>query len=1183
MSADTKSAFITRFDAIWAQARRVQLSQALCWAVLAALAGIALLAAADYWLELPLALRLAAVVAISVGAIAVAISLAVQSVRRWRRQATAAAIEQVFPQLGQRIRTTVQYGELSDGQIAEEGVATTLVAALEDDTIQRADPLPLDAVIPWKSLALASLLAGVVGLGLAGLSAFDWQWRAAAKRAFLADEPYTRIAVEPGDMKLKEGESTLVHVTVEGRTGQQVAFFTRRTDEEGAQWQEETFPLTAAKGEERKATVEIPFSRVRQPLEYRLTAGSAKTDTYQVEVLYPLKIVKIETAITPPEYTGQQEGLAEGGNISGLAGSQVKLSIELDRPVTEAHLMVTPITTRRAARDGLAEPQVLPVTIAGHKLLTSLELDQDLTYSVVAKAADNMELPENKYRIRVRQDQPPTVWFESPAEALEVHTLAEVIMRVRVSDDYGLSRAGIMFEVNNEEEYPLLVQDFAVAAQEAQAEVQATGKLSPQTRATLERLLPLEHFELTQQDSVMYYAFAEDIRPAGAQRTESDLRFVDIRPFRRNYRLFDNEDGMPMGQGSRLKTLEELISRQRYALNRTIQIERRFERSGQADLSGIDSLIKFEGELARFTRELAEGLEARGIGDTELLYQAETAMLGATDSLAAAKYDTATLQQRDALKYLIEGRDRLQIFIMKNPNRALLAALRRFDRMQQQKIRRPKSDDEEAKQVAQRLQELADKEDFVYQTIASLMGGGQPPKQPVPSASGANGQPMPMGEQPKPGEEPMPGKKPESGEEPPAAQDSPMNGEADGQPKMPTREEIEDEQLDIAAEAREVEKALGALDGASDLAKERMAAVAKLAEEAAGSVGRDQMEDAKSATGAAREQFRELADQVRALLAQEQADRIAAAQQMAAELARQQQDFADRLTNAEGAGGLGKPKEPMEDKPGVGEEPTKEAQDNKMPGLGADAERIADRAETLADVLAAAGRPDRPEDEPTAKKVAGVAESMKLPDLTERLKDLPGQVEDGKLEDAKTNVGDGAERLESAAEQLAALHRSIVSPKVDELAKIEMQLSQLNEELDQLETPSDITGWHLDAENLLDELDAVGVTEEMQKQFLEEMKKGGWGPEVRTAGWRWNRIEGGNYAAPGAYRAVLARLLSQVRGRMQELMLGDLASSRDEPIPPQYQELVDRYYQILATQGKEQLQARPVRSDDRSE
>src|SRR5687768_2439625 len=116
MSTATNQSFLTRFDRIWAQARRVQMLQALCWAVLTALAGVALLAAVDYAFELPLAIRVAAIVAVAVASVGVVISLSLQSVRRWRRQATATAIEQVFPQLGQRIRTTVQYGELSAGQ-----------------------------------------------------------------------------------------------------------------------------------------------------------------------------------------------------------------------------------------------------------------------------------------------------------------------------------------------------------------------------------------------------------------------------------------------------------------------------------------------------------------------------------------------------------------------------------------------------------------------------------------------------------------------------------------------------------------------------------------------------------------------------------------------------------------------------------------------------------------------------------------------------------------------------------------------------------------------------------------------------------------------------------------------------------------------------------------------------------
>ncbi|MEX2027843.1 MAG: hypothetical protein WEH44_11090, partial [Pirellulaceae bacterium] len=414
-----------------------------------------------------------------------------------------------------------------------------------------------------------------------------------------------------------------------------------------------------------------------------------------------------------PQYTGLKEQVVEGGNISGLAGTQVTLEIELDRPPQAAHLALRDIPRQKEGGENS-----LPLTIEGKTLTASFELISDQEFAVVAKAADGMDLPENRFRIRVRKDEPPQVWFESPSEALEVHSLVELLMRIRVSDDFGLSRAGIMFEVNNEEEYPLLAHDFQAAAEE----LKETGQLSPQTRATLEKLLPLEHFQLTAQDSVMYYAFAEDNRPGNPQRTESDLRFVDIRPFRRTYRLVDNEDGMPEGDGPQLKSLAELIARQRYALNRTMQLEKRFKHTAEADLAGIDSMIKFEGELAKFTRELAEGLEARGIdpSETELLYQAEASMLGATDSLSAGNYETAVLQERDAVKYLIEGRNRIQESINKNPNRQQLAQLRAFDRTQRQKLRRPKSDEEEAKEVAQRLEQLAQEEDFVYKTLAGI-------------------------------------------------------------------------------------------------------------------------------------------------------------------------------------------------------------------------------------------------------------------------------------------------------------------------------------------------------------------------------------------------------------------------------------------------------------------------------
>ena len=1160
--------FVERFDRIWVQARRVQLSQAICWGVLTALAGIALLAALDYWLELSRPLRLLAIGTIATGAVGVTVLLIALSIRRWQRGATAATIERVFPQLGQRIRTTVQYGELAPQQIQESGVAGTLVEALESDTVRLAQPLPLDAVIPWKSLAMASLLAAVVGLALAGASAMNWEWRAAARRALAGEEAYTKLTVVPGNASVSEGQSLMIEVNVAGRSGEQLNYLWRETDNADAEWKSKTISIDKAeKTGEQQWRYSIPEDRIRHPQEYRVAAGSAESEIYRIAVRYPLKIVRMQAAVQPPAYTRLPEAIVEGSSLAALVGSKARLEIELDRTPREAWLEMQALPTR-----GQPTPmsERIALTIDGAKLTANLEIAGDRTFQVFAKSADAMELPENKHRIRARQDEPPQVWFESPNEALEVHSLAEIVMRIRVSDDFGLSRAGIVFEVNNEEEYPLLLKDF----QEAAEELEKTGTLSPATRATLEKMLPLEHFQLTQKDSVMYYAFAEDILPTGAQRTETDLRFIDIRPFKRTYRApqAGDADANNMGRNSRLKSLEELIARQRHALNRAIGLARKFAHTNQADLAGTDSLVKFEGELAKFTRELAEGLQARGVEDVEMLYQAEAKMLAATDSLSAGAYETSEQQMRDAVKNLIDARDRIQIQINRNRNRMQQQQLRAFDRTQQQKIRKPKSDEEEAKQIAQRLEELANEEDFVYATIASLLdAAGKPMKEGDPMPGAGNSEkpaPMPMPNS-APSSSPMPGETPMPNSSPLAPREENIS-----RSEMPTmsREDLEDKQLDIAAAAREIEKALARLPRATDLAKQRMTATAKAAEDAAEAIGRGDLKDAQGTVGVTREQLRELAGQVKALLAEEQAERIAAAQQMAANLARMQEDFVDRLANKTEGGGLPNPEQPpMKDpeKGGLGKEKgqPQENKDDKQPGIGGLAERISEKAQTLADVLGAAAKVDRPEDAPAAEKVGAMMSALDLPSVTERLKNLPGQVKEGKREDARAAAGDGAEKMEAAAEQLGGLHRMIVAPRIEELSKLERQVVQLDEQLDQLETDARVTAWHVAADELLDKLEEKGVSKEARELLQEEMKKGGWGPEPPRR-WNWSRIDGGRYAAPGTYRTTLSRVATELRQQMQEMLLGDLRATGDEPIPPQYEGFVDRYYKVLATEGK---------------
>ncbi len=765
------TAFLNRFRLVWARKRRVELGQVAVTTLLLALLGLGVLAVADYSFELDRSARVVSLVMV-LGAVGLFAGNSLwRTMRRWSQPTTAAEIEAAFPQLGQSVRTTVQFGTMPLEQVQSEGVATTLVTALAEQTHQQALPLTIEDVVPVKKLGLIACGLAAAAVVLAGASSVDWEWRNATSRAVLSDVPYRQLEVLPGDQTVDEGTGLTIDVALIGRTNRNVTLLTRPAGKTEAEWTERKLEEEGDRGQESgvrsqgtggrsqksgeqtsetltsrpRASFVAKLDRLMKPVEYRVTAGELTSAVYRIDIRRPLRIDEVKIDLTPPSYTGQPTSTSLDANLIVLQGTVAKFSIQFDKPVKSASLVHAP---RRQPRDedDKNEPEVVPLVLGrGQKSeqqsvrsqrsevraeerqngrsqtsapLTSealttgsieLTLSEDRNYSIVAEAEDGTSLPQNKYRIRVREDQPPQVSFESPDDAIEVHTLAELPMRVRVRDDYGLSKAGVVFQVNNEQEVPLIAQDFEVVVAAAK-EVAATGQVSPTTQAALEKVLPLEFFELTQKDSVMYFAFAEDNRPGQPQRTETDMRFIDIRPFKRVYQIIDPDPMPGAGGGSGLKSLEELIQKQRFALNRTMQIEKRAVAGRKPDATSLDQLMTFEKELAQHVRELALGLEARGFDDTELFYQAETAMLAAVDSLSVGKWENATLQMKDALKALIEQRDRTREFILKNPDAAKLAALRQFDRMQAQKLRRPKTDKEEARELIRRLQELVSQE-----------------------------------------------------------------------------------------------------------------------------------------------------------------------------------------------------------------------------------------------------------------------------------------------------------------------------------------------------------------------------------------------------------------------------------------------------------------------------------------
>ena len=143
----------------------------------------------------------------------------------------------------------------------------------------------------------------------------------------------------------------------------------------------------------------------------------------------------------------------------------------------------------------------------------------------------------------------------SPTEALEVHPIAEVLNRIRVGDDFGLTRAGIVFQFNNGDEQTLIVKDFKAEPAKSR------------TAAALQEMLLLEKLAASPTDSLTYYAFAEDNYPAGARADRDRPALHRHSPVQTRVQA-GGERRAAWREKDELTSLAELIARQRFNLNR---------------------------------------------------------------------------------------------------------------------------------------------------------------------------------------------------------------------------------------------------------------------------------------------------------------------------------------------------------------------------------------------------------------------------------------------------------------------------------------------------------------------------------------------------------------------------------------------------------------------------------------
>lgn len=520
---------VRRVEATRHDWRRMLCIHAMVRGALAVLIGAGVIALADWRWVLETPTRLGAWISGIVVFVLVAAHRRAALRSAVSPQRAAAEIENAFPDLGQRVCTTLEY---ADPTPATMPAWPSLVTALSRETSERTRGVDFQQVVPWRCLLRpASALAGLVFVALI-LLASSPEARIAAARLFLAPVHYTQLAVEPGNHEVKAGADVAIRAVVSGRPVRRVELLSRKTDSQ-QDWTAISLVPEAQPGEAAPAAVtgllEKTLRDCRDDLEYRVVAGPVASDVFRLTVLHPLVLKSFHGQIEPPAYTRQKPSLVEQtigdvGTIQDLRvieGSRVRLQFTLDRAPQTAELRLTPTAGESPSP---AATEILPLTLAESDTALNWDLAsvaRELEAELRAQAADGMKLEPQKFRIRVQADRKPTVRFVRPDEQLEVTPSTEVPMEVVSSDDFGLAQVGIVYQIGNGPKKTLHLD-----------------KLSqqPVTLATSATLY-LEEHPVTFQDAVSYYAFVEDNYPGGPHRVTTDLRFIDIRPYKRSYQV----------------------------------------------------------------------------------------------------------------------------------------------------------------------------------------------------------------------------------------------------------------------------------------------------------------------------------------------------------------------------------------------------------------------------------------------------------------------------------------------------------------------------------------------------------------------------------------------------------------------------------------------------------------------
>src|SRR5207247_821688 len=257
-----------------------------------------------------------------------------------------------------------------------------------------------------------------------------------------------------------------------------------------------------------------------------------------------------------------------------------------------------------------------------------------------------------QYTIDVIDDQPPSVHFTKPGRAAQASPVEDLFLEARADDDYGVKLLQLFYSVNGS----------------APKTINLFGGSRPLNEVSAGHTIYLEELGLKPGDFVSYYAKASDTDAVqGSKTTTSDIYFVQIRPFKKDYKPAQSQAGGGGGGGG--QQVGQLSQQKREMVAATFNIVRdKAKTKPEKFRENVVFLNLAQAKLREQVEELVGKLKARlGAVDpsynkiADVLPKAAEEMKSAEGELKALKADSALSREQRALKLLQEAEQQYEL------------------------------------------------------------------------------------------------------------------------------------------------------------------------------------------------------------------------------------------------------------------------------------------------------------------------------------------------------------------------------------------------------------------------------------------------------------------------------------------------------------------------------------------